>query len=66
MLEDPQEMPKVAQRIGVELRTQYVLGYRPEHATHDGKWHKISVKLKLPEQLAFLRVRAKAGILRGW
>jgi Ca-activated chloride channel family protein len=61
VLEDPREMPKVAHRIGVELRTQYVLGYRPEHAPHDGKWHKISVKLKLPKQLAFLRVRAKAG-----
>ena len=61
VLEDPREMPKVAQRIGVELRTQYVLGYRPEHAAHDGKWHKISVRLKLPKQLAFLRVHAKAG-----
>ena len=61
VLEDPREMPKVAHRIGVELRTQYVLAYHPEHAPHDGKWHKISVKLKLPKQLAFLRVRAKAG-----
>jgi Ca-activated chloride channel family protein len=61
VLEDPREMPKMAHRIGVELRTQYVLGYRPEKAPHDGKWHKISVKLKLPKQLSFLRVRAKSG-----
>lgn len=61
VLEDPREMPKVAHRIGVELRTQYVLAYHPEHTPHDGKWHKISVKLKLPKQLAFLRVRAKTG-----
>ncbi len=61
VLEDPREMPKVAHRIGVELRTQYVLAYHPEHAPHDGKWHKISVKLKLPKRLAFLRVRAKTG-----
>ncbi|MGC2329753.1 MAG: VWA domain-containing protein [Candidatus Sulfotelmatobacter sp.] len=61
VLEDPREMPKVAHRIGIELRTQYVLGYRPEHAPHDGKWHKISVKLKLPKHLPFLRVRAKTG-----
>ena len=61
VLEDPREMPNVAHRIGVELRTQYVLGYRPEKTPHDGKWHKISVKLKLPKQLAFLRVRAKTG-----
>jgi Ca-activated chloride channel homolog len=61
VLQDPREMPDVAHRIGVELRTQYVLGYRPENAPHDGKWHKINVKLRLPKRLAFLRVRAKMG-----
>ena len=64
-LEDPNEMPAVAHRIGTELRTQYVLGYRPEKAPHDGKWHKISVKLKLPGRLSFLRVHAKAGYYAG-
>lgn len=52
-LEDPNEMPAVAHRIGTELRTQYVLGYRPEKAPHDGKWHKISVKLKLQDGCRF-------------
>jgi len=64
-LEDPNEMPAVAHRIGTELRTQYVLGYRPEKAPHDGKWHKISVKLKLPSKLSFLRVHAKTGYYAG-
>jgi len=64
-LEDPNEMPAVAHRIGTELRTQYVLGYRPEKAPHDGKWHKISVKLKLPAKLSFLRVHAKTGYYAG-
>jgi Ca-activated chloride channel family protein len=61
VLEDPREMPNVARRIGIELRTQYVLAYRPEKAPHDGKWHKINVKLRLPKHLSFLRVRAKTG-----
>jgi len=64
-LEDPNEMPAVAHRIGTELRTQYVLGYRPQKAPHDGKWHKISVKLKLPAKLSFLRVHAKTGYYAG-
>jgi Ca-activated chloride channel homolog len=64
-LENPNEMPAVAHRIGTELRTQYVLGYRPEKAPHDGKWHKISVKLKLPSKLSFLRVHAKTGYYAG-
>jgi Ca-activated chloride channel homolog len=64
-LENPNEMPAVAHRIGTELRTQYVIGYRPEKAPHDGKWHKISVKLKLPSKLSFLRVNAKTGYYAG-
>lgn len=60
-LQSPNEMPEVAHRIGTELRTQYVLGYRPEDAPKDGKWHKINVKLSLPKKLAFLRVHAKTG-----
>jgi Ca-activated chloride channel family protein len=64
-LENPNEMPAVAHRIGTELRTQYVLGYRPAKAPHDGKWHKISVKLKLPAKLSFLRVHAKTGYYAG-
>ena len=55
------EMPEVARRIGVELRTQYVLGYHPSNPPHDGKWRKISVKLRLPKKLTSLQARAKQG-----
>jgi Ca-activated chloride channel family protein len=55
------ELPMVARHIGRELRTQYVLGYRPEEMPKDGKWHKIQVKLRLPRQFSFLRARAKTG-----
>jgi Ca-activated chloride channel family protein len=59
------EMPALARRIGIELRTQYILGYHPEKPPHDGKWHKISVKLKLPKKLAYLQARAKTGYYAG-
>lgn len=61
ILENLIQMPPLAHWIGTELRTQYVLGYRPEDPPHDGKWHKISVKLKLPRKLAYLRAKAKTG-----
>ena len=60
-LENPQELPAVARYIGKELRTQYVLGYRPENLRKDGKWHKIQVKLRLPRKWSFLRAHAKTG-----
>lgn len=60
-LDNPREMPAVARHIGMELRTQYVLAYRPENMQHDGKWHKIKVRLRLPRKLAFLQAHAKSG-----
>jgi len=60
-LDNPNQLPDVADRIGTELRNQYVLGYRPEKAPHDGKWHKIKVSLSLPKGFPFLRVNARAG-----
>jgi Ca-activated chloride channel homolog len=54
-------MPEVARHIGMELRTQYVLAYRPQDVAHDGKWHRIRVKLRLPRRLAFLQTHAKTG-----
>src|SRR6266851_511852 len=64
-LQNPNDLPAVAHRIGTELRTQYVIGYRPQDAPRDGKWHKISVKLRLPRKLAVLRVHAKTGYYAG-
>jgi Ca-activated chloride channel family protein len=60
-LDTPNEMPAVARHIGMELRNQYVLGYRPQLAPHDGKWHKISVRLRLPKKFYFLQARARSG-----
>ena len=45
------ELADVATKIGVELRNQYVLGYRPTNRTRDGKWRKIKVKLLPPKGL---------------
>jgi Ca-activated chloride channel family protein len=58
---DTSELADVATKIGVELRNQYVLGYRPNNVTHDGKWRRIKVKLVPPKGLPPLRVYAKTG-----
>lgn len=60
-ISDPRELADTAVKIGVELRNQYVLGYRPTNAAHDGKWRKVKVKLLTPKGLPTLNVHAKAG-----
>ncbi len=60
-IDNPNDLGDVATKIGVELRNQYVLGYRPNKAVHDGKWRKIKVKLLPPKGLPPLRVYARTG-----
>lgn len=60
-IDNPNELPDVATKIGVELRNQYVLGYRPSSRANDGKWHKIKVKVVPPKGLSPLQVHAKTG-----
>ena len=60
-VDDVNELADVATKIGVELRNQYVLGYRPTNAARDGKWRKIKVKLNAPKGLPPLTVHAKTG-----
>ncbi len=57
----PNELADVATKIGIELRNQYVLGYRPTNPGRDGKWRKIKVKLNPPKGLPPLHVYAKTG-----
>ncbi|MGA9542593.1 MAG: VWA domain-containing protein, partial [Candidatus Sulfotelmatobacter sp.] len=60
-VENPNDLADVATKIGVELRNQYVLGYRPKIVVRDGKWRKIRVKLLPPKGLPPLRVYARTG-----
>jgi len=60
-IENPNDLADVATKIGIELRNQYVLGYRPKNRAHDGKWRKIKVKLIPPKGLPPLRVYARTG-----
>jgi len=55
------DLPDIAIKISMELRNQYVLGYRPSNKQHDGKWRKIKIKLRPPKGLPPLNVYAKSG-----
>jgi Ca-activated chloride channel homolog len=57
-LNDP---PDIAAKIGSELRNQYILGYRPSNKAHDARWRKIKIKLRTPKGLPPLTAYAKTG-----
>jgi Ca-activated chloride channel family protein len=60
-VDNPNDLADVATKIGIELRNQYVLGYRPLNNLRDGKWRKIKVKLLPPKGLPPLKVYARTG-----
>src|SRR6202166_894620 len=55
------ELPDIAAKIGMELRNQYVLGYKSSNPQLNGTWRKIKVKLHPPKGLPPLNIYAKTG-----
>jgi VWFA-related protein len=60
-VENINDLPDIAAKIGIELRNQYVLGFSPANQTKDGKYRKVSVKLKQPKGLPPLKVFHRLG-----
>lgn len=60
-VENLNELPDIASKIGMELRNQYVLGYKPSNKEHDARWRKIKIKLRAPKGLPPLSVYSKTG-----
>jgi Ca-activated chloride channel homolog len=58
---DPNDLPSVASRIGIELRNQYMLAYSPKNTTKDGKYRKIEVKVTQPPSIPSLKVHWRLG-----
>jgi Ca-activated chloride channel family protein len=55
------ELPDIAAKIGMELRNQYILGYKSANPQQNGAWRKIKVKLRPPKGLPPLRIYGKTG-----
>jgi VWFA-related protein len=58
---DPNDLPSVATRIGIELRNQYVLAYSPKNQNKDGKYRKVEVKVKEPAGIPNLKLHWRLG-----
>ncbi len=57
------EMDEIFERIALELRHQYSIGYTPKDFKPDGKYHKVRVKVKPPRGLPRLTVRSREGYI---
>ena len=60
-VEDPNELPAIAEKISIELRNQYVVGYKPSNLVRHGRWRRVKVKLTPPKGAPPLQVYARTG-----
>jgi VWFA-related protein len=60
-VENVNELPDIAAKIGMELRNQYVLGYTPTNQERNGKYRRVQVKLVQPRGLPPLRAFWRQG-----
>ena len=58
-IKDIRDLPEAAQRISLELRNQYVLGFRSSNPARNGNWRNLKVKI-VPEGMP-VRVYWKNG-----
>ena len=60
-IENLNELPDIAAKIGIELRNQYVIGYSPKNGDRDGKYRRVNVKLVQPRGLPPLKAFFRLG-----
>ncbi len=58
---DMNDLEDIATRISAELRNEYMIGYTPSDAKHDGNFRKLKVKLQPPPGLPQLTVHFRQG-----
>ena len=55
------DLPDIAEKVAVDLRNRYLLGYSPTNPARDGRYHKVEVKVVPPPGLPPLKVSWRRG-----
>jgi Ca-activated chloride channel family protein len=59
--ESADELADICTKIALELRNQYVLGYRSTNPAREGRWRKVRLKVNPPTGATKLSVRSRGG-----
>jgi Ca-activated chloride channel family protein len=55
------ELPAAMERLSLEMRSEYVLGYNPDTAHNDGKYHRVRITVQPPAGMARVRTSWRHG-----
>jgi len=56
-----QDLQDICEKIAIELKSQYVIGYESTNTAKDGKYRKIRLRVAPPEGMGKLSVRTREG-----
>jgi Ca-activated chloride channel family protein len=56
-----QDLPDIAQKVGIDLRNRYILGYVPTNRDRDGRFHRVEVRVVPPAGLPPLKAFWRRG-----
>jgi Ca-activated chloride channel homolog len=59
------QLPEFCERIGAELRNQYLLGYAPTNGTQDGHYRRVKVTVQPSPNMPALRAHHRTGYSTG-
>lgn len=62
-VDDARKIPEAAAQISLELRNQYVLGFRPDYLESGDRWRKIKVRVSRREDDTPLQLYYKTGYM---
>jgi Ca-activated chloride channel family protein len=58
---DKKELEDAARVLNLQMRNQYLLGYRPANDDRDGKWRDIEIRLNRPGDFPPVHIASKSG-----
>jgi Ca-activated chloride channel family protein len=56
-----EDLPDICEKIAMELKNQYLLGYASTNTNRDGEWRNVRVRVTPPPGMLKLNSRAKTG-----
>lgn len=56
-----QELPDAIERLSLEIRNEYVIGYSSDHAQNDGRYHKVRIELQPVAETKQMHVNWRQG-----
>ncbi len=55
------ELPEAMEKLSLQIRNQYVVGYFSQRATNDGRYHKVRVEVAPPDSVGQVRASWRRG-----